>query len=108
MLEIKHPITGERLQVAENDFEEKMNWQQAKIACNELENGWRLPTKTELELMYSELYERGNGNFKTDNESYWSGSEGNDNDAWFFGFDVGFAYYASVYNTYYVRAVRII
>ena len=39
MLQIKSPITGERLQVAENDFEEIMNWEQAKNACNYLGNG---------------------------------------------------------------------
>jgi hypothetical protein len=107
MLEIKSPITGERLQVAENDFENEMNWYQAKSACYDLGNGWRLPTKEELKVMYEQLHKKDQGNFKEDT-LYWSSTEDDDGDvAWAFGFTSrGFTatYYKT--NTVYVRAVR--
>ena len=40
---------------AESDFENRMDWYQAKSACNDLGNGWRLPTKSELKLMFKLL-----------------------------------------------------
>ena len=70
MLEIISPITGERLQVAENDLDKQMNWFSAKKICAKLGNGWRLPTISELELMYKMLHKKGKGNFK--NDIYWS------------------------------------
>jgi hypothetical protein len=111
MLEIKSPITGERLQVAENDFENEMNWYQAKSACNDLGNGWRLPTKSELELMYNELHLRGKGNFK--NSGYWSSTEHDHqaNDfAWIFNYfdgntNVSFSNLSKAF-PYFIRAVR--
>lgn len=106
MLEIKSPITGERLQVAENDFEEQMNWQQAKSTCNDLGNGWRLPTKSELELMCGELHQRGIGNFQDD--YYWSSSEEESSKAWTFAFYDGHAFSIVKDFTTYVRAVRAI
>jgi hypothetical protein len=70
MLEIISPITGERLQVAENDLEKKMDWFSAKKKCAKQGSGWRLPTISELELMYKMLHKKGKGNFK--NDIYWS------------------------------------
>ena len=104
MLDITSTITGERLRVAENDFEEPMNWDQAKTVCRELGNGWRLPTKSELELMYKDLHKNGNGNFKE--ASYWSSTEDDYNSAWYFYFYDGDAYNGAKYDASYVRAVR--
>ena len=73
MLEINNPITGERLQVAENDFEKKMSWFSAQAACTELGNDWRLPTQAEFKLMYKELHEIGKGNFN--GSHYWTSEE---------------------------------
>ena len=70
MLEIISPITGERLQVAENDLEKKIDWFSANKKCAKLGNGWRLPTISELELMYKMFHKKGKGNFK--NDIYWS------------------------------------
>ncbi len=107
MLEIKDPNKGERLQVADNDFENRMEWNDAKSSCNELGNGWRLPTKSELELMRTELHKKGKGNFKS--ASYWSGTETDRSYAWSFDFHSGFDYsYGNKNNAYYVRAVRAI
>ena len=67
-IELKHPITGkptdEHLEIHQNDFENKMDWHQAKKACEELGNTWRLPTKSEIELIYADLMQNGNANFK--------------------------------------------
>ena len=40
------------LEIAERNFEELMSWNEAKKKCNEIGFGWRLPTKTELALIY--------------------------------------------------------
>ena len=40
------------LEVAEYDFKTRMNWHDANKSCNELGDGWRLPTSDELTLMY--------------------------------------------------------
>lgn len=40
------------LEIAQYDFPKDMYWQQAKNACEGLGRGWRLPTKTELRLMF--------------------------------------------------------
>ena len=62
-IEIKHPITGVRIHIAEFDFKNKMNRFGASYSCKELGHVWRLPTKSELELMKSELYKKGKENF---------------------------------------------
>jgi hypothetical protein len=40
------------LEIAQYDFPETMNWGDGKKACEALGNGWRLPTKDELNLMF--------------------------------------------------------
>jgi hypothetical protein len=107
MFEIISPITGEKLQVALNDFEEKMTWDQAKSACKDLGNGWRLPTIKELKVMYKELHEKGKGNFKDDD--YWSSTEDASNGAYSFYFGNGganYGNYGSKSDAACVRAVR--
>jgi hypothetical protein len=75
MLEIKDKY-GQRLQVAERDFETVMDWDSAKKACLDLGNGWRLPSMDELISMHEQLHKKGKGNFKTGkkllDEDYWS------------------------------------
>jgi hypothetical protein len=80
----------------------EMNWAKAKEACANLGDGWRLPTKDELNL----IYENKNvvGGFA--NVYYWSSTENDHNDAWAQGFNGGYqSYYGKDY-TAYVRAVR--
>ena len=71
-LYIESPITGGQIQVSENDFPDKMTWDQAKSACKELGKGWRLPSDKELRAMGEQLHKQGKGNFK--DEAYWSGT----------------------------------
>jgi hypothetical protein len=106
MLEIISLITGERLQVAENDLEKQMTWDQAKDACMNLGDGWRLPTKSELQLMYNELHKNGRGDFKI--ESYWCSTQYDESGAWCFYFANinGDAYGDDKRFAHYVRAVR--
>jgi len=58
--------------VAEHDFPVMMTWGDAILACNKLGNGWRLPTKDELNVLYENKQKI--GNFM--NYGYWSSNEG--------------------------------
>ncbi len=56
IVESSNPIIGntiksENIEVAEKDFPEKMNWEDAKKACERLGEGWRLPTIEELKII---------------------------------------------------------
>ena len=62
-----------------------MNWKDAKKACEELEEGWRLPNKEELNLMY--LDKEVIGGFA--NDYYWSSTEFDNDYAWLQGFSNG-------------------
>ena len=104
MLKITNPITGDELQVANQDFSNEMTWEEAKRACNELGSGWRLPNKQELLEIYEKLHEKGQGNFKA--AYYWSSTEDGNDYAWNFTFANGGAANNDKYSTYYVRAVR--
>lgn len=55
MLKITNTETGAELEVANQDFPNELSWADAKKACDELGNGWRLPTKNELKAMYEQL-----------------------------------------------------
>jgi len=83
---------------------EEMTWDQAKAACANLSNGWRLPTKDELNLIY-ENKDRVGG---FANNYYWSSTEYNNNSAWKQNFDNGLQNYSGKSLTYDVRAVRAI
>jgi len=67
---------------------------------------WRLPTKDELNLMFVLLHKNNIGGFIRDN-SYWSSSEDNNNNAWLQGFRYGFQYNIDKnINSYHIRAIR--
>jgi len=103
---------GQTIEVAKKDFTKQMNWFDAKKACKNLGNGWRLPSIEELGAMYEQIHMEGKGSFK--NEWYWSSSENDANLAWDFDFENGGAsngiHYIDYYNhksrTSRVRAVR--
>jgi hypothetical protein len=79
-----------------------MNWDKAKEACANLGDGWRLPTKDELNL----IYENKNVVGGVANNYYWSSTEGDDDYAWFQYFYDGIQGYYDKDDTIYVRAVR--
>lgn len=110
-IELKHPITGkptgERLEIHENNFEHKMDWHQSNKICEEFGNGWRLPLRSELELIYADLMQNGNGNFKKD--WYWSGTQSSSLRVWTKHFGEGTLAHGFFKSDYaYVCAVRTI
>lgn len=77
-------------------------WKDAKKVCKELGDGWRLPTREELHLMW--LNKNTIGGFAA--ASYWSSSEYANYTAWYHYFNFGYQDSDGKNNTYYVRAVR--
>ena len=56
----------------------RMNWYEAKKACKNLGDGWRLPTKDELNLLFQNSGKI--GGFA--NVHYWSSTEDDFTNAW--------------------------
>jgi len=111
---IGKPIRIGNIEVAQNDLGYLVDWEAAKAACSSLGKGWRLPTKDELNLLYTNrLFIGGFGE-----GLYWSstnGTSGFDLDgnemvkyyAWVKSLDDGFE--MEIFKTYgevNVRAVR--
>ena len=105
---IGEPIRIGKLEVAQFDFPKYMFWVEAVDACKALGSGWRLPTKSELNLLYKNMDKI--GGFAP--EGYWSRSRaekslGSIDKAWYQSFadgkqcSIGFSE-----NTSLVRAVR--
>ncbi len=95
---------GHGLVAAPNDLE-RMTWDDAMSACNNLElNGysdWHLPTKKELNTLYQNKDRV--GGFA---DNYWSSTEGNNDNAWEQNVNNGVQYYNYKDNKCHVRAVR--
>lgn len=80
------PIKIGEIEIAQNDFAIQMDWNMAMRLCNELGDGWRLPTKNELNLLFKNKDTIG-GFTRLD---YWSSTEGQDKElAWFQNFFKG-------------------
>jgi hypothetical protein len=99
--------TGIKYQIARVSFELKLNWDDAISVCNKLGDGWKLPTITELEIIYKQFYENGEHDLKEG--TYWSSTEENEELAFNYIF-YGKGYSSKSYKDYcfYVRPVRII
>ena len=83
----------------------QMTWNEAKEACVNLGDGWRLPTKDELNLIYENKDVV--GGFA--NNYYWSSTELDNFDAWIQYFYYGIQHnFANKGYPSYVRAVRAI
>lgn len=80
------------------------NWEDAKILCQDLGDGWRLPTREELHVMWKHRHYI--GGFAA--AYYWSSGEVNDYVAWDQSFGSGNHYSSHKANIYYVRAVRVL
>lgn len=78
------------------------NWKDAKKVCEDLGDGWRLPTREELHVMW--LNKDSIGGFAA--AYYWSSSEYFNYFAWNQYFFDGYQYYFIKDYTNYVRAVR--
>ena len=80
----------------------KHSWEDAKKVCEDLGDGWRLPTREELHLMW--LNKDSIGGFAA--ASYWSSSESYSGNDWYQNFYNGYQYFNYKFFTNYVRAVR--
>ena len=90
------------LEVMTEDLGE-MEWEEAKKACKNIGDGWRLPSKDELNLLYENKEKI--GGFV--NRYYWSSTEYGADKAWRQTFNSGYVNEGYGKNfTYYVRAVR--
>jgi hypothetical protein len=99
---IGNPIKIGNLLVAQHDFPNKMNWEDATKSCSSLGNGWRLPTKIELNILYNNLGKIGN----VANDGYWTSTENGNERAWRqYLFQEGHSYDDVKYGSGYVRAV---
>jgi len=76
---IGKPIIFEYLEIAQYDFPERMDWNEANKACAELGKGWRLPTKEEIITLNKK--KESIGYFA--NTFYWSSFEYDDKFAFF-------------------------
>lgn len=80
----------------------KHSWEDAKKVCEDLGDGWRLPTREELHLMW--LNKDSIGGFAA--ADYWSSSEFYSYFAWYQNFNNGDQHNYGKNDTFYVRAVR--
>jgi hypothetical protein len=99
------PVKIKNLLICQNDFTDMMSFNDAKLACYELGDGYRLPTKEELSIMYK--FKGIIGGFKLG--YYWSSKEdytkyGNKG-AWYQSFTSLTEIDISVHQCY-VRAVK--
>ena len=89
------------LEVMTEDLGE-MSWEDAKKACADLGDGWRLPTDEELNILYENKAKI--GGFASG--YYWSSTEYDDGIAWGQDFYDGYQDDSNKDNDTYVRAVR--
>ena len=97
-------IIIENLEIAHIDFLNTMNWEGANFSCFKLKDGWRLPTKDELNILY--LNKEKIGGFKLD--GYWSATEESSDMAWYQYFTEGGQWKDLKKKNFYVRAVRTV
>jgi len=70
--------TGKHGLIAYNKDLKKMNWNKANKACEEIGNGWHLPTKEELDKLYQSKDVIGD----LDNFYYWSSTLDKKDNPW--------------------------
>jgi hypothetical protein len=90
------------LEVAQFDFQSKMNWTDAKNSCIMLGEGWRLPTKEELNIIYMNISKIGD----VSEDGYWTSTENGSDKAWRQYLTTGGQYTDVKYGSGYVRAVK--
>jgi hypothetical protein len=87
------------------DLPDSLNWTMAINACGELGEGWRAPTKDELDLIYKNKDSIG-GFTKL---FYWTSNESDTCCAWCYIFSNGYGVkYCNKENYGYVRPVKTI
>lgn len=100
---IGKPFKLGNIEVAQYDFPEKMNWEDALKSCDSLGNGWKLPNKDELDYLYTNRVPI--GGFA--DYAYWTSEENYTYYAWAQYFSGGNQVQGSKINArFYVRAIR--
>lgn len=84
----------------------KLNWFDAIKHCEQLGNGWQMPDKNQLQLVYKEFYKKGLCDMC--NEFYWTGEQFNTQYAWSQNFDSGVQHSYTKFHKNNVRPIRII
>ena len=90
------------MEVSKQDLTVRMSWENAKKIAKELKDGWRLPNRKELDLLYQNRSII--GGFK--NKPYWSLTENGFDLAWQLSFLQGDAGFVDKGNHCNVRFVR--
>ena len=95
---------GKKIQIDQNDFAKQLNWSTAKLKCEEIGEGWRLPTISELEEIFEnkEQYNFANYGYWT----YWSIEELNEEESIAFSGVEGNVITELKEAEFYVRAVK--
>lgn len=70
-----------KLEIAQQDFPSRKNWEEAKKSCASLGDGWRLPTEVELNILLINRDAIGGFSVKYYDAQYWSSTEFNDREA---------------------------
>jgi hypothetical protein len=116
---IKKTYNLNGLEIAQFDFLDPMTYDEAARACSKLGEGWRLPTKKEMEEIYenkdmlggfvSPIYVSDNYKSSTDNNVYyWSSSSYESEYVWVIGFINKFVAVTLKTEYLYARAVKSI
>jgi hypothetical protein len=79
-----------------------MNWREALNACKELGDGWKLPSKEQLDILYKNKDEI--GGFV--NDAYWSATSNGEYEAWRQYFSDGDQVLTPNISVGYVRPIR--
>ena len=103
---IGKPYQLKNIEVARNDFPNTQNWNDAIAKCNKLGEGWRLPTKEELNKLFKNKKKIGGFKDSFLDDFYWSSAEKENLVAPGQDFFNGNQGTANKYLKKYVRAVR--
>lgn len=102
-----------KIEIAQYDFPIEMKWYDAEKACRVLGKGWRLPTKSELSILYKNRSKIGGFKYggitpggDTKFNHYWSSTEIDGDFAWDLDFNDGYENGNNKYYFLYVRAIR--
>lgn len=95
---------GTSIQIAKNDFSDLCDWSSAKLKCEEIGEGWRLPTISELEEIFKKKESFNFANYGY--WSYWSGDDFNSEKANAFSGVEGNIIQEFKNENFYVRAVK--
>jgi len=92
------------LEVRTSDEPGSLNWYDAKAKCESIGDGWRMPTKPELDCLYKNKDQIGGFN----RDYYWSSDRVGDWNIWVQAFNNGRQFGYSGSNSAKLRVVRSI